>query len=100
MRLSFKVKKRYMNIKETKRYIKSYNKIDKVIKIKVFKALEIFINNPFDKKLNNHELKWKLIWIRSINITWDYRLLFRELSNWNYELVELLDINNHSNLYK
>jgi len=89
-----------MNIKETKRYIKSYNKRAYKLKVKIFETLTKFVNDPFHKDLRNHSLKWKLKWIRSMNVTWDYRILFRELSNWTYELVELLDINSHSNLYK
>jgi mRNA-degrading endonuclease YafQ of YafQ-DinJ toxin-antitoxin module len=60
----------------------------------------VFVNNPFDKILNNHALNWDYEWFRSINITWDYRVIFREYPNWTYEFVEFIDIGTHSQLYK
>jgi hypothetical protein len=58
------------------------------------------MKNPFLVELNNHELNWKkYIWCRSINITWDYRAVFKELSNKNYEFVEFIYIWTHSELY-
>ncbi|MDD4530913.1 MAG: hypothetical protein PHO80_05195 [Candidatus Gracilibacteria bacterium] len=60
----------------------------------------IFINNPFDKILNNHELLGQQKGNRSINITGDLRVIFKETSNGKYEFVEFINIGNHSDLYK
>ena len=51
-------------------------------------------------KLNNHALKGDFLWLRSINLTGDYRIIFREMNNGDIEIVELIDVNTHSELYK
>jgi mRNA-degrading endonuclease YafQ of YafQ-DinJ toxin-antitoxin module len=38
--------------------------------------------------------------LRSINVTWDYRIIFRKLSDNTYEIVELIKVWTHSELYK
>lgn len=88
-----------MQIKYKRSYRVSFGKLNLKIKAKVIERLEIFIKSPFDKILNNHALKWTKKWLRTINITGDYRLVFRELSNGSYELVELLDVGSHAKLY-
>ena len=83
-----------------KDFVKSYKNLDLKIKIKTDKAIIVFKNNPFDISLNNHKLSGDYQWFGSINVTWDYRIIFYELSNGTYELVELVDIWTHSQLYK
>jgi len=89
-----------MKIKKTKKFIKSYNKLSEKIKLKFDRKLFIFIENPFDERLWNHWLNWKYLWFRSIDVTWDYRAIFREYPNWKYEFVDFIDIWTHSQLYK
>ncbi len=89
-----------MKIEYHKKFIKSYKKLDFTIRNKFQNKLLKFINNPFLEELNNHSLKWKFIWKRSINITWDYRAIFKEKSNWKYEFIEFDNIWTHSKLYK
>ncbi len=89
-----------MKVTKIKRFIKSYNKLWLKIKSKFDKNLIIFMKNPFEKSLNNHALKWEYSWFRSINITWDYRAIFREYPNWTYEFVDFIDIWTHSELYE
>jgi mRNA-degrading endonuclease YafQ of YafQ-DinJ toxin-antitoxin module len=36
---------------------------------------------------------------RSINITWDYRAIFKEYPDGTYEFVDFIDIWTHSQLY-
>jgi len=77
-----------------------YSKLNIKIQFKVDEVLTTFSKNHFDEKLNNHTFKWDFLWFRSINITWDYRIIFRELSNNTYEIVELVKVWTHSELYK
>lgn len=88
-----------MKITRTKRFIKKYDKLDYKIMLKFILKLELFIKNPFDISLNNHAFIWEYIWFRSINITWDFRAIFKEYPNWTYEFVEFSDIWTHSQLY-
>lgn len=88
-----------MKIIRKKRFIKSFKKLPEKIQNKSLKKILTFQQNPFSTELNNHKLKWEHKWYRSINITWDYRIIFRELSDWSYEFVEFIDIWTHSFLY-
>ena len=89
-----------MKISYHKIFVKDYKKINFKIRDKFKDRLRLFIDNPFAKELNNHKLNWKYNWLRSINITWDYRAIFKEYPNWTYEFVEFLNIWTHSQLYK
>ena len=89
-----------MQIIQHKNFEKTYKKLNIKIQEKVIKTIKIFIKNPFSKTLNNHKLKWDYIWLNSMNVTWDLRIIFRELSNWEYEIIELVKIGTHSKLYK
>ncbi len=88
-----------MKLLYKKSFIKSYNKYNQSIKNKVKARLSIFIENPFDERLHNHWLHGLHQWERSINITGDMRIIFKELSEWKYEIVELIDMWTHSQLY-
>lgn len=89
-----------MKVLYKKSFIKSYEVLSLKLKDKVKDTLSLFIKNPKDKILNNHWLEWKYKWKRSINVAWDMRIIFQELSQWKYELVELYNIRTHSQLYK
>ena len=84
-----------MKVKKIKGFIKSYNKLQEKIKLKFDEKLKIFMNNPLEKQLNNHSLNWEYLWFRSINITWDFRAIFKEYPNWKYEFVDFIDIWTH-----
>lgn len=89
-----------MKIKYHKKFEKSYNKKSLKLREIFKKKLRIFIQNPFSFELKNHKLKWNFLWYNSINISWDYRAIFKELSDWKYEFVEFTDFWTHSEIYK
>ncbi len=88
-----------MEILYTKRFQKHYNQLDTYIQGKSKDAIELFRGDPFHTKIRNHPLEWKYLGYRSIDVTWDYRIVFAERSEGIYELVELIDIGTHSQLY-
>ena len=89
-----------MKIEYHKNFEKSYRKKDFFIRKMFQEKLKIFIRNPFETLLSNHSLEWKKYrWCRSINVTWDFRAVFKEHSNWTYEFIEFIDIWTHSELY-
>jgi mRNA-degrading endonuclease YafQ of YafQ-DinJ toxin-antitoxin module len=59
----------------------------------------LFASEPFHPLLNNHPLTSDRTGQRTINVTGDWRIIFKELSDGKYELVELVDIGTHSQLY-
>ncbi len=88
-----------MKIVYKKYFLKQLKKLSLDIQIKTKEKIKLFQNNPFDIVLNNHRLNWNLSDYRSINITWDYRAIFIELSWWKYEFIEFVNIWTHSSLY-
>ena len=88
-----------MVIKYKKSYKKSFKKLPNSIQEKAIKRIFDFSKNPLEKSLNNHELSWEYSWLRSINITWDYRAIFEAKPNNTYEFVEFIFIWTHSQLY-
>jgi len=88
-----------MKIIERKTFRKSLKKSDLFVKKKVRDALTLFFQDPFDTQLHNHPLQGTKYWQRTINVTWDRRIVFKELSDGRYELVELIELWTHSQLY-
>lgn len=73
-------------------------KIDEKIFQKVFLVLERIEKwPPFEKEFNVHILNWKYSKYYSINITWDFRVIF-DIDNQN-NIIYLIDIWTHSQLY-
>lgn len=89
-----------MYIRRSKQFDRAYDYLDVKIQVKAISALQLFIINPFNPTLNNHALTGNLKGLRSINITGDFRIHYRELSDGKYELVELINIGTHSQLYQ
>ncbi len=87
-----------MKLLQHKSFIKSYRNLDIKIQFKVDDTIMSFISDPFHQLLNNHALSGRLQWLRSINVTGDYRIHFRDI-NGDYELVELVRVWTHSQLY-
>lgn len=89
-----------MIIKFSKKFDKSYQKLNSKIQDKFNEKLILFENNKQDRILNIHSLKWEYLWLSSMNVTWDYRAIYKEYSDWSYEFVEFVNIWTHSQLYK
>lgn len=81
-----------MKIRRSKTFLKHYKKLPKKIQEKTDDVLMVFFANPMDLILRNHALLGKYFGCRSIDITGDYRIVFRELSDGFYEFVELIDL--------
>ncbi len=82
-----------------KKFEKSYKKLTKKVQTRVDETLETFMKNPTDPVLNNHKLLGKLNMLRSLDVTWDYRIWIHQIDEKTYEIVELIDVGTHSDLY-
>lgn len=69
-----------------------YQKLPRNIQDKFGEALYIFEDDIFDVRLRNHALTGEYIGSRSIDITGDYRAIFREYPEGKYEFVEFRKI--------
>ncbi|PIR93361.1 hypothetical protein COT99_01155 [Candidatus Falkowbacteria bacterium CG10_big_fil_rev_8_21_14_0_10_43_10] len=85
-----------MRIHHTNRFLKKLEKSPIKIQEAFKQKLRLFINDKNNPLLNNHKLAGQLNWYRSINITADWRALFRE----DKDIIYFITIGTHSNLYK
>jgi addiction module RelE/StbE family toxin len=81
----------------SKNFEKKFSKLSKKIKEKTVDQLEIFIVDPMDTRLNNHALSGKWKEYRSINITGNYRAVYKTI---NEDFAQFIDIDTHPKLYK
>lgn len=81
-----------------KSFTKSFDRLPVRLRDKVILALSVFEADPFDPRLRNHALRGRFADLRSVDVTGDVRVLFREFDG-AYELVELVDVGTHSKLY-
>lgn len=82
----------------SQRFIKSLRKAPRKIKVAFKSRLEIFITDKYHPILNNHSLAGKYKNHRSINISGDWRAIFRVLDDG--EAIYFDFIGTHSQLYK
>ena len=75
---------------------KKLRKLDLKIKEAFKKRSQIFKMNKFDSILNNHSVEKRFPGCRSINVTGDFRIIFKDLES----VAVFLKIGTHSELYK
>lgn len=85
-----------MVITTTKKFDKRYKKQSTKIKKAFQNRIDIFINNTNDPRLNVHRLSGSLKDLWSFNISGDVRVIFDRSYG---DVVILVDIGNHSELY-
>ncbi len=78
-----------------KSFKKNFKKLPPKIRKQFYERAELFAANKFNAILNNHSVDQAYTNCRSINVTGDYRAIFRE----NAEVAIFLDIGTHSELY-
>ena len=80
-----------------KRFDKKYERLPEKIRTALDERLRLFADDPFNSLLNNHSLSGPYANHRSINVTGDYRAVFRHITD---NLVEFVIVDTHTNLYK
>ena len=81
----------------SKNFQKQFKKLPKKTKNKAVEQLGLFVVDPMDYRLRNHPLTGEWAGYRSIDITNDYRAVYRLLDE-NIAFFKTVD--NHNNLYK
>ena len=96
--MTVKLKMRNVNSKRVN-FTNLFNKQRKAapleIKIAFREALELFLEDPNHKLLRNHALTGKYAGVRSIDVTDDWRALYRE----ELERIIFVDLGTHQDLY-
>ncbi len=80
------------------RFIKSLRKAPRKIQIAFRNRLELFLIDKYHPILNNHSLMGKYKDYRSLNVSGDWRAIFREFENGKVIYFDF--IGTHSKLYK
>ena len=79
-----------------KNFKKKFAKLSPKIQNKFYERWVIFQQNKFDPILDNHSVDKKYPGCRSVDITGDYRAIFREEDG----IAIFVNIGTHSELYK
>jgi addiction module RelE/StbE family toxin len=80
-------------------FVKKTKKINVRIRKRLKEKIIIFSRNPYDPQLHNHQLKREYIGYRSINITADWRALYKEISEGEEEIAYFILLGTHAQLY-
>lgn len=88
-----------MEIRYGTRFRRQYLKADKKIKTAFAQTLEMFLEEPNHPSLRNHQLKDKLVGYRSIDVTEDYRAIFKESHLGKQKVITFHLIGTHEQLY-
>lgn len=87
-----------MRIDYSKSFIKQYKKLPLSLQLNFEERIDIFLQDKFHPVLRNHKLSGRWFGCRSINITGDWRAIFREFTNEN--LIYFDAIGTHGQLYR
>lgn len=86
-----------MPIAHTSAFKKAYASLPKKAKMQMEKRIDLFLQDEFSTLLNNHKLHGKYAEYRSINITSDIRLVYKQLGKGDFIFFA---IGTHSQLYE
>jgi addiction module RelE/StbE family toxin len=65
-----------------------------------FGTLELFLADPHHSKLRNHELKKRFTGYRSIDVTEDWRAVFKETQTGEQRAIKFYILGTHTDLYR
>ena len=85
-----------MRVKYHRNFIRDYKKADEKVKSAFDNRVNIFVENPFTDTLRNHPLRGRWSGYRSINVTGDFRAIYRV----EKETVVFAALGTHSQLYR
>lgn len=86
-----------MRIEYHKQFLKSFEKLDRKLQMKIVTRVAIFEKNPLNSLLKNHPLQGSMKGKRAFSVTGDIRVIFEEYGH--YTLVLMLDVGSHSQVY-
>jgi len=84
-----------MHLRRSSRFKKQYRKLPKNIQARADARIRLFIKDPFNGILRNHQLHGEYSTCRSFNVTGDYRIIYEE----NNGCIEFLLIGTHPELF-
>lgn len=88
-----------MKVKLAPNIFKKLKKLDVRIRSRFKERILIFEKNPNDPQLDNHELRKPYKGMQSIDITNDYRAIYKEMRIGEEAVAYFLTIGTHKDLY-
>lgn len=88
-----------MIVRYTGNFLKQLKKSNVRIRKTFKERITLFIKNPNDLELNNHTLKREYSGFRSIDITSDYRAIYKEVIVEDDTYIYFTSFGTHSQLY-
>lgn len=89
-----------MNVKLDPDLVKRLKKLDVKIRKSFKERIIRFSKNPQDPQLNNHRLKKEWLGHRSINVSTDWRSIYKEIQIGEEKVAYFVAIGTHKELYK
>jgi len=89
-----------MTIRYTNEFLDLLKKQNVKVKKSFKEAIREFSKNPNSPVLQNHNLKREWVGYRSIDITSDYRAIYKEVKLLNDVVIYFTTIGTHKELYK
>lgn len=89
-----------MIVKYTDSFLKQLKKSDIRIRKAFKQRLLLFVENPNDLELNNHPLQREYVGFRSIDITADYRAIYKEVIQEDDTYIYFTSFGTHTQLYE
>lgn len=86
-----------MKIKYSLYFLKRFKKLNVRIRKSFNKKLSVFRNNPEDPQLGNHPLEREYIGYRSIDVTVDWRAVYKETEIAEEKIAYFVDIGTLNN---
>ena len=88
------------NVKFSDRFDRRLNNVSDEIKIAFLDTLDLFLEFPDHPQLRNHALKKKFAGYRSLDVTGDWRALFKEKQIGAQKIITFHMLGTHTDLYK
>ena len=90
----------YSRTKLSRDFVKLYKKSDVRLKKSIDEKLRVFVKNPFELELDNHALRDEWEGYRSIDITNDYRAIYKEVREGEQIKALFVAFGTHKELYE
>lgn len=89
-----------MKVRFSPQFFRKYKKADVRIRNRVDERIEKFLKDPYDLQLDNHALKKEWKGYRSIDITSDYRAIYKETQMEEEIVAYFVALGTHDELYR
>ena len=89
-----------MTVRYDPAFLKKLKKLDVRVRKSFRERIALFARDPQNPQLNNHSLREKYFGYRSIDITSDYRAIYKEAHFGDDVVAYFIALGTHKELYK